>query len=109
MRASRSAPPPVRAHPRRTGTAWRSGSRVRGAVELVRAGGRVERVPDRDLVADDEDRPLGPLEEAAEGADVAAGHVVEALAAGERLVSAVHTLPGPVVLDRAALELADVD
>ncbi len=89
------------------------GRRVRdpviGPVELVRAVRRVQRVADRDLVADDEDRPLGTVEHHAEAACVPARGIVEAFAPGERIAPAVRPLPGFVRLDRVALEVADID
>ena len=80
-----------------------------GAVELVRAERGVDRVADGDLVADDEDPPLRSREQALVGVGVAPGRVVQALAAREGVRARVLRLPGPVVVDRPALELADVD
>src|SRR5579862_1319477 len=80
-----------------------------GRVEVVRTGRGVERVAGRDLVADDEDRVLGSLDEPAERPRVATGGIVEALAAGEGHGTRVLPLPLPVGRDRVALELADVD
>src|SRR5207237_1189131 len=63
------------------------GRRVRDLVvrpvEVVRAVGAVQQVPERNVVADDEDPLLGPLRQRAEGGRVAPGRLVEALAAGE--------------------------
>jgi hypothetical protein len=82
---------------------------MRRRVEIVGAGGRVERVADRDLVRDDEDRALGPRDELRERATVPPRDVVEALAAGKRIAASVRALPRAVVVDRHAFELADVD
>src|SRR5215210_914851 len=82
---------------------------VRRAVEVVGAGGGVQRIAHRDLVADDEDAWFPPCEEALERGRVAASGVVERLAAGERLVAAVRALPGTVVVDRPPLEVAERD
>src|SRR5205823_5686578 len=70
--------------------------RVLRRVEVVRAGRRVERVPDRDLVTDDEHRLLGPFDEQPEGTCVAPRGVVETLASRERLRAPVRPLPAPV-------------
>ena len=83
--------------------------RVFGPVEVVGARGRIQRVANRDLVADDEHRLLGSLEQPPKRPRVAPRGVVEALAAGERIRAPVRALPGPVRLDRLALEVADVD
>jgi hypothetical protein len=82
---------------------------VGGPVELVRSGGRVDRVANRDLVADDEDPPLRPREQPLVRLRVPPCRVVQALAARESVRPRVLALPGPVVVDRAPLELADVD
>src|SRR5205085_10645041 len=82
---------------------------VDGAVEVVRAVRGVEAVAERDLVADDEDLLLRPCEEPPEAFRIPARGVVEALAAGERVRAGVNALPGAVLVDRHALELADVD
>jgi hypothetical protein len=60
-------------------------------------------------VADDEHRPLGTCQERPEAADVAERGVVEALAAGERLVAPVLALPAAVGVEGDAVEVADVD
>ena len=70
---------------------------------------RVQRVAHRDLVADDEDASLGSRQQALEPSRIAPCSVVEALAAREGLVAPVRVLPGAVVLDRLALEVAEVD
>ncbi len=80
-----------------------------GRVEVGRAGRSVERIAHRDLVADDEDRLLGPLDQPPAGARVPPAGVVEALAAGEWVAPQMVLLPGAVRLDRRALEVADVD
>src|SRR6266566_10005343 len=83
--------------------------RVLRSVEIVGAGGRVEGVPNRDLVADHEHTLLGPFDEPPKGPRVAPSGVVEALAAGERVRAAMPPFPGSVCLDRLALEVADID
>jgi hypothetical protein len=60
-------------------------------------------------VADDEHRGLRALEQAAEAGGVPAGGVVEALTAGEGNVTRMVVLPGAVLLERRAVEVADVD
>src|SRR6266566_8500884 len=83
--------------------------RVLRRVEVVGAGGRVEGVPNRDLVADHEHALLGQFDEPPKGPRVAPSGVVEALAAGERVRAAMPPFPGSVCLDRLALEVADID
>jgi hypothetical protein len=78
-------------------------------VEVVRAFRRVDRVAHGDLVAHAEDRLLVAPEEAFVGGCVTVGGGVEALSARERVAVCVGVLPGAVVLDRPALELADAD
>src|SRR2546423_620170 len=58
-------------------------------VQVVRAAGGVQRVADRDLVADDEHVLLRAVEERAEPTCVAPSRVVEALAAGKRIAADV--------------------
>ena len=82
---------------------------VRGAVEVVGAGGGVEGVAHRDLVADDEHAPLGSEKQPPEGVRVATRGIVEALAAGEGVGTVVVGLPGPVGGDWLSLQLADID
>ena len=77
------------------------------SVELVRTRGRVERVADRDLVADDEHALVRGGEQAAEAVRVAMSSLVKALAAGKAVGTDVLALPGAVVLDRQALQLPD--
>ena len=60
-------------------------------------------------MTDDENSAFGPRKQVAERLRVAERGVVEALAPGKRLVAAMLVLPGPVFLERRALELADVD
>src|SRR5206468_1979188 len=79
------------------------------AAVVVGARGRVERVADGNLVADDEHDLLGPLEQSAERPRVARGRLVEGLAAGEAVGARVRRLPGAVVVERAALQLADAN
>src|SRR4051794_11813980 len=69
---------------------------VRGPVEVVRAAGGIQRVADRNLVADDEHVLLRPVEERAEPARISPRRVVEALAAGKGIAANVLALPGPV-------------
>ena len=73
------------------------------SVELVRTRGRVERVADRDLVADDEHALVRGGEQAAEAVRVAMSSLVKALAAGKAVGTDVLALPGAVVLDGQAL------
>src|SRR6266576_1181872 len=83
--------------------------RVLRCVEVAGAGGRIEGVPNRNLVAHDEHALLVPLDEPPKGPRVASSGVVEGLAAGERVRAAVLPFPGAVRLDRLALEVADID
>src|SRR4051794_25559121 len=87
----------------------RVGDQVRRRVELVRAGGGIERIAERDLVTHDEDALLRADEERAERAGIAPGGVVERLAAGKGLIARMRALPRAVFVERAALEVADVD
>src|SRR5439155_14484905 len=80
-----------------------------GAVEVVRAGRSVQRIADRDLVADDERGPVPALEQTPIGVGVATRRVVEALAARERVAACVLPFPRAIVVDRPALEVANVD
>ena len=79
------------------------------AVERVGAGGAVQRVAERDLVADDEHRLPVTLEQLAESAHVPERGRVEALAARERALAAELALYAAVLVEVAALELAHVD
>ena len=54
-------------------------------------------------------RALRSRQQALVGIGVAPGRVVQALATGKGIPARVLRLPGPVVVDRPALELADVD
>src|SRR6187551_3090519 len=77
---------------------------VGGRVERVGAEGCVQRVPDGDLVTDDEDPALRPFDQAPQRGRVAAGSLVEALAGRKSLIAPVLMLPRAVVLDGPALE-----
>src|SRR4051812_39597847 len=78
-------------------------------VEVGGARGCVEGVAEGDLVADEEERLLGPGEELPEGPCVSAGGVVEALAAEKAVLPRVLVLPVAIRSERVALEVADVD
>src|SRR4051812_10807522 len=82
---------------------------VHGGIELIGAGGGVERVAERDLVANDQHRLLVEAGELPERLCVAARGLVQALAGGKAVGPRVRTLPDAVVLDRAALEVADAN
>ena len=58
---------------------------------------------------DDEDRPLGALQEGSEARDVANNALGPVLAAGHLVLRPVRTRPGPVVREQTALELAEAD
>jgi hypothetical protein len=75
----------------------------------VGAAERVQCRADWDLVTDDEHALVRALEQAAIGGRVAQGGPVEALAAGEAVAAGALTLPGAVLLERPALERADID
>ena len=60
-------------------------------------------------MANDEDRPLGPCEEPPEALHIAEPRLVEALAAGEAVLTRPAALPRAIVVDRPAFELAHVD
>jgi hypothetical protein len=77
-------------------------------IGIAGAFGRVERVANRDLVRDDEDRLLRTREHRLEPATVAGGRSFEALAAGKGVAACVRALPRTIFLDRLALEVADV-
>ncbi len=79
------------------------------AVEIVRSVRRIDRVSQRDLVRDDEDARLWPVEQPPKRPSVPACRIVEGLAARKRVPWRVRPFPGAVVLDRLPLELADVD
>src|SRR5581483_6561631 len=83
--------------------------RVLRRVEAVGPFGCVQRISNRDLVADDERHGLVALEQPAEPLRVAPGCVVEALAAGERIGARVDALPRPVLVEGLALELPYAD
>ena len=82
---------------------------VHGTVELVRPRRGVDGVADGDLVAHDEDSLLGAREEVLVCEGVTPCGVVEALATRKGVGARVCSLPRPVVLDRPAFEVADVD
>jgi len=82
---------------------------MRRPVEVVGPGGGVQRVPDRDLVSDDENRGFGPLEQLAIGDRITPGGVIQLLAPGEIVTSLVPPFPLAVVLDGRAFEVADVN
>src|SRR5262249_48904201 len=58
---------------------------------------------------EDEDRALRPLQELPVGPGVAPRSVGEGFAAWERIAARMGTLPGPVLLEAGALEVAHVD
>src|SRR5262249_22960362 len=78
-------------------------------VELVRAARTVERVSDRDLVAEDEYGVLLPRDDVPERRGVAKSRLVEALAAREAVGARVPALPLVVLVDRGTFELAHID
>ena len=82
---------------------------MHGAVELVRARGRIDRVAHWDLVADHEHHVLGPAQDQPVRAGIPRRCVVEALASGEPLAASSTVLPGSVIGDRLALEVPDPD
>src|SRR3979490_2145356 len=79
------------------------------AVEGDGAGSGVECVPHGNLVADDEHRGLGALEQALERLCISERRIVQALAAWKGIVSRVRALPGAVLVERRPFEVADVD
>src|SRR5947207_708697 len=84
-------------------------NRVNGTVEIARFSDRIQRVADRDLVADDERAPVRPREQSAVRLGVAERRLDEALATWKAVAPDVLALPGVVLVDRLALEVADVD
>src|SRR5687767_3578414 len=72
---------------------WRRVRKLaRRTVQLVRAVGRVDRIPQRNLVREHEDRRLGPFEELRVRLGIALGRVVERLAAGKPVTPRVGAL-----------------
>jgi hypothetical protein len=69
----------------------------------------VQRVADRDLVADHEDGLERLLEQPAESVCVTMGGLVEALAPRKTVGPRVLVLPGVVLVDGLPFELADAD
>src|SRR5205807_10308212 len=82
---------------------------VRRAVEVVGAVRGVDRITQRNLVGDHEERRLRTLEQMLEGAGVAPSCVVERLPARKGIAARMRALPGAVLVERLALELAEVD
>ena len=73
-------------------------------------GERIEHIPHRQAVDDDEHRPLGAAQADAVAADVAADSARPALAAaGRRLFWSMRSGPGAVVGEGEPLELAEAD
>src|SRR5439155_10281928 len=81
----------------------------RRPVQLVRFRRRVQRVADRDLVADDELALGAVLEQPPEPLGVPPCRVVQALAARERLLAPQLRLELPVARDLPTLQVAEVD
>src|SRR5262249_963162 len=83
--------------------------RVDGPVQIVRAAGRVERVADWNFVTHDQHLLVWTLEQLAVGLPVPTGGVVEAFGARKALGARPPAFPVAVLVDRPALELADLD
>src|SRR3989442_846554 len=77
---------------------------MRRPVEIVRAVRGADRITERDLVRDDQDRRVRPFEQLPKPRRITPGGIVEGLAARERFAAGVPPLPGPVLLDGHALE-----
>jgi len=82
---------------------------VHRRIQIIRAGGTVERIAHRDLVTDHQYGIRAAQSESRERARITAGGLFEALAAGEQIAARVGPLPGPVLGERVTLEQSDVD
>src|SRR5262249_1427371 len=82
--------------------------RVNRTVEVARVSGGIQRIADRNLVADDERAPVRRREQATVHLGIPKRGVDEALAARKAVAAGVVALPGTVLIDSLSLEVANL-